>query len=165
MKNKFQTLMVILFLAIAGQNLNAQPVKAPSAPAPPHPPKHNHNKEQMESMRITHYTRVMQLSPEEAKVFWPEFHKFQEEQKALRKKNPLKKSKGTEINVENMSEEDAGKFLKQIQEFNTQEQALQDKFTENVSNLLSRKKAVLFVLAEKDFRKELIRHVAEKRKE
>lgn len=146
--------IMILLLALAGTTtLLAQgPPPRPGA-KPGHPPR-----EQIESMRIAFYTREMKLTPEEATVFWPVFNKYQEEEKALRKKHPLKEE-GLEERMATLTEEEATRLLDEVIRFGDKESDIRKRLTQEVAKTLSPKKALLFIQAEKNFRKELVRQV------
>lgn len=151
-----QGIMILLLVWAGTTTLLAQgpPPRPGAKPGRPH-------REQIESMRIAFYTREMQLTPEEATVFWPVFNKYQEEEKALRKKHPLKEE-GLDERMATLTEEEATRLLDQVIEFADKESAIRKQLTLEIAKNLSRKKALLYIQAEKNFRKELVRQVKER---
>lgn len=121
------------------------------------------SREQIESMRIAFYTREMNLSPAEATLFWPIYNQFKNEEANLRKKNPLAENEGPMTQLDSMTEEEAAKLLDQLLDFSSKENALKQKYTLEIAQKLSRKKALQFIVAERNFRKELLRKVQERR--
>lgn len=121
------------------------------------------SREQIESMRIAFYTREMNLSPAEATLFWPIYNQFKNEEASLRKKNPLAENEGPMTQLDSMTEEEAAKLLDQLLDFSSKENALKQKYTLEIAQKLSRKKALQFIVAERNFRKELLRKVQERR--
>lgn len=127
------------------------------------PESQKHSKEQLESMRIAFYTREMELSPQEATLFWPIYNQLKSEESELRKKSPMREHGGLMIQFENMSEEEATKILDQMLDFASKENALRQKYVIEIAQKLSRKKALQFIVAEKHFRKELVKHIQERK--
>lgn len=121
------------------------------------------SKEQLESMRIAFYTREMNLSPQEATIFWPIYNQLKAEEAELRKKSPMREHGGFMTQFESMSEEEATKILDQMLDFASKENALRQKYTLEIAQKLSRKKALQFIVAEKHFRKELVKHIQERK--
>lgn len=115
-------------------------------------------RERIESIRIAFYTREMKLTPEEATVFWPVFNKYQEEEKALRIKHPLNED-GASARLVTLTEEEATRLLDEVNRFADKERDIRKRLTQEVAKTLSPKKALLFIQAEKNFRKELVQQV------
>jgi hypothetical protein len=122
-------------------------------------------KEQMEAMRIAFYTREMNLTSQEATLFWPIFNRYKEEESTLRKKNAGKSHDDLQTKVEAMSEEDAAKHIAEILDHQEKELALKRKYTVEISKALSQKKTLMFLAAEKNFKKELIRQMQERKEQ
>jgi hypothetical protein len=142
--------LILLFFACIGGNLYAQGTNLHT------------QKERMESMRIAFYTREMNLSPQEATIFWPIFNRYKEEEASIRKNNrsqPLEDFKAT---IYEMSDEKAQVHLSEILDLHEKETALKRKYVQEIAKALSPKKALLMLSAEQKFKKELLRNIQEK---
>ncbi len=120
-------------------------------------------KEQMESMRIAFYTREMSLSTQEATVFWPIFNRFKEEEASLRKNHRSQLQEDFKATINEMSDEKAQVHLSEILDLQEKEAGLKRKYVQEIAKALSPKKALLMLSAEQKFKKEILRHIQEKR--
>jgi hypothetical protein len=112
-------------------------------------------REQIEAMRIAFFTKEMKLSPAEAKVFWPVYQKFKEEEMNLRKQHPLHRKNKVE-DVHSLNEAQASTLLTEIIRFEKQMSELNELYIPEFRKILSDKKIVLMYQAERNFRKELL---------
>jgi hypothetical protein len=142
---------LVLLLSLIGGNLLAQGTNL------------RPQKDQMESLRIAFYTREMNLSPQEATLFWPIFNQFKEEEATLRKNSRSQLREDFKSTIETMSDENARLHIADILELQEKEAALKKKYLQEITKALSPKKALLMLSAEQNFKKELLRHIQEKR--
>lgn len=112
-------------------------------------------REQIEAMRIAFFTKEMKLSPAEAKVFWPVYQKFKDDEMNLRRMHPLNRKNKVE-DVHALSEAQATALLAQTIQFEKQMNELNEQYIPEFRKVLSDKKIVLMYLAERNFRKELL---------
>lgn len=124
----------------------------------------NHYRDQIEAMRIAFFTKEMKLSPAEAKVFWPVYQKFKEDEMKLRRMHPLhRKNKVEDLHA--LTEAQATALLVQISQFEKQMNELNAQYIPEFRKILSDKKIVLMYQAERNFRRELLIQAKDHHKE
>ena len=117
---------------------------------------HKPVREKVEAMKVGFMTERLNLTPEEAKVFWPVYNKYRSELNALRK------SRATElmtarINFDNYSEEQVNKLIDNEMNFRQRELDLTRKYNEEFKKVLPVKKVALLYRAEQQFKINLIK--------
>jgi hypothetical protein len=114
------------------------------------------NGERIEAMKIGFITERLDLSSEEAKVFWPVYKKFTEEMKKLRLTT---KNKITEemADMASLSDAEADKILNDMVSFKLNEAELIKRYAQEFKKVLPVKKVVLLFKAENDFKRELLK--------
>lgn len=122
------------------------------------------NGERLETMKIGFITERLNLTPEEAKVFWPVYNKFTDELKKLRQTT---KGKITEemADMTNMSDADAEKVLNDMVSFKVSEAELMKKYAQEFKKVLPIKKVVLLFKAENDFKRELLKKLTQRKRD
>jgi hypothetical protein len=118
------------------------------------------SKDKIESYRIAFITKRLNLTPEEAKVFWPVYNKYTEELETLRKN----RVDFDNIDFTNLSAEDADKKGKEIFAFRQSELDLQKKYYSEFKKVIPAQKVLLLMKAENDFKRQLVRMLQEKNK-
>jgi len=116
-------------------------------------------REQLESLRIAYFTKQIQLTPAEAKLFWPLYNEYKAEEMRLRKQNPLGHRSNIDATLEDLNDARAQKLLT---EMITHEQKLLDlqvRYLDEFKKVLSDPKRVRLLYAERNFKKELLRHI------
>lgn len=115
-------------------------------------PKHG---QQIESVKIAYITRRLELSPEEARRFWPVYNNYQKEiNEVLRQKRAARLN-----NDKNADDRLAG-------ELNFEESLLniRKKYQKEFTKVIPSEKVLLLYQAEREFREQLIRQLRERRK-
>lgn len=112
-------------------------------------------KEEIESMRIAFFTRKLQLSPDEAKVFWPVFNGYTDEMNTLRKEHG-KKMRSSQEKLDNMNTPEIEKLADEEITFGQQELDIRKKYHAQFKQVLPAKKVVMLYYAEDEFKRELI---------
>lgn len=112
-------------------------------------------REEIESMRIAFFTRKLQLSPDEAKVFWPVFNSYTDEMNTLRKEHG-KKMRSSQEKLDNMSATEIEKLADEEIAFGQQELDVRKKYHAQFKQILPAKKVVMLYHAEDEFKRELI---------
>ena len=106
-------------------------------------------KERIEAMKIAYITEKLDLSSDEAKVFWPVFNDYEKEQLKLRqeKKNMEKKSKEKWKSegrpLEKMTERDLDVYMERIIEYRDKESQLKRKYYIEFKKVLEPYKVLL----------------------
>lgn len=122
------------------------------------------NGERLEAMKIGFITERLNLTADEAKVFWPVYNKFTEELKKLRLST---KGKITEemADMPNMNDTEAEKVLTDMVNFKINEAELIKKYAAEFKKVLPIKKVVLLFKAENDFKRELLKQLANRKRD
>lgn len=120
--------------------------------------------ERLEAMKIGFITERLNLTADEAKVFWPIYNKFTEELKKLRLST---KGKITEemADMPNMNDTEAEKVLADMVNFKINEAELIKKYAAEFKKVLPIKKVVLLFKAENDFKRELLKQLANRKRD
>ena len=120
--------------------------------------------ERLEAMKIGFITERLNLTADEAKVFWPVYNKFTEELKKLRLST---KGKITEemADMPNMNDTEAEKVLADMVNFKINEAELIKKYSAEFKKVLPIKKVVLLFKAENDFKRELLKQLANRKRD
>lgn len=115
--------------------------------------------EKIETMKIGFITQKLNLTSDEAKIFWPVYNKFTEELKKMRQST---KGKLTEemADMTNMTDAEADKILTDMINFKIQEAELIKKYANEFKKVLPIKKVVLLFKAENDFKREILKQLA-----
>jgi hypothetical protein len=138
--NFLKTFLLLLFVSVAAGS---------SAQTP---------KDKIEAYRIAFITKRLNLTPDEAKVFWPVYNKYTDELEALRKN----KVDFDNIDFTNLSAEEADKKGKEIFAFKQSELDLQKKYYAEFKKVLPAQKVLLLMKAENDFKRQLVKMLQEK---
>lgn len=122
------------------------------------------NGERLETMKIGFITERLNLTSEEAKVFWPVYNKFTDELKKLRQTT---KGKITEemADITTMSDAEAEKVLNDMVNFKVNEAELIKKYAQEFKKVLPIKKVVLLFKAENDFKRELLKKLTQRKRD
>jgi hypothetical protein len=122
--------------------------------------KHDHQK--IKSLKIAFITEKLDLSSEEAQVFWPIYNEYQEKRDALRKKERTQ-IKGKIKDAGELSEKEAKDLLDKYISFEDDEEALDKEYLLKFNEAISAKKTLLLLRSEEEFKRQLIRQYRHKR--
>lgn len=119
------------------------------------------NRDKMNALKVAYITEKVQLTEKESQAFWPIYNAFQEEKKALM---PEQKEEGDrEPNFSEMTDAQIDAMVAKRFENEQKLLNLKKKYYEKYKTVLSPKKIVSLYKAEKDFRKEVLERLREKR--
>lgn len=155
MKNIFRLLLLILVLTSSFDSLLAQ--GPPGGHRPP-----SERKEDIEALKVGFLTRRLQLSPEEAKKFWPVYNQFTAEMQGVREAR-FAKLKELKDDFDNMNEKDAEKIVDGEIVFRQQELDVLKKYHAQFKQILPIKKVAKLYRAEEDFKRELLDRIRDRR--
>lgn len=110
--------------------------------------------EQIKSMRVAVYTRILQLTPAEAEKFWPVFNKYQQERDELRKEVKADREKAR--NMDKLSDAEVEAMVDRHLQHEQRELDLKKKYTSEFKKVIAIQKVALMPRAEWEFKKELI---------
>ena len=117
--------------------------------------------ERLEAMKIGFITERLNLSSDEAKVFWPVYNKFTDDMKKLRQSSKGKISEEM-ADMPAMTDAEAEKVLNDMVNFKIQEADLLKKYASEFKKVLPVKKVVLLFKAENDFKRELLKKLSQR---
>jgi len=120
------------------------------------------NREDIESMKIAYLTKKLDLTPDEAKKFWPVFNQFSEELKSVRS-NRRKTGREAKEDFDNLSDKELEKIVDGDIAMRQQELDVIKKYNSQFKQVLPMKKVAALYRAEDDFKKELIEKIKERR--
>ena len=123
---------------------------------------HQDHHEKIEALKAQFLTNELNLTPEEARVFWPLYEAYQKQEKEIQKqriKHFIDKEK-----LDALTEDEINTQL--TQEFARQKQLadLRGNYYEKLKAGIGTRKAALYFNAEVKFRKHLIRQLRERKK-
>ena len=124
--------------------------------------RYEENQERIKAQKVAFITDRLDLSSEEAKLFWPVY----EEHDALMKAEMKTFRESHDFEPEDivlMNEADANKFLNDHLAHEQKMLDLRKQFRDNLSEVISPNKILMLFEAEKDFRMELMKRLSNKR--
>ncbi|HRH67342.1 MAG TPA: hypothetical protein PLU53_13645 [Bacteroidia bacterium] len=119
---------------------------------PPPPPA---ARERIESLKVGFLTERLNLSADEAKVFWPVYNKFQDELEQLRKSR-RENLMNARLNFDEMSDAEVEKTVDNELMFRQNELDVLKKYNPQFKKVLPVKKVAKLYKAEEDFKRKLI---------
>lgn len=112
---------------------------------------------EIESYRISYLTQKLDLSEEEAKIFWPIYNEFQKEQAALRKERQLNMISFKKLNeIEDLSDTEVQTLIVNELNFKQRELSLDKKYYYRLKSSLPIKTVGKYYRAQEAFKKELL---------
>ncbi len=136
--------LCVLFAGLGVVGLQAQ---QPSSGA-------GRNHQRIEAMRVSFITSEMQLTPDEAAVFWPIYNEYRDKMRTIRQS-------GVELDkpVMDLSEDEARAFIEQ--RLNKEEDLLKLKreYYLRLREVVSARKLILLERAERKFKERLLREM------
>jgi len=117
-------------------------------------------KEALEAMKVSFITQKLNLTPEEARIFWPVYNQYETELDVLRKKR--KDEKVSMDDVTKINERELEKLVDGEVVFRQQELDVIKKYHVQFKKILPIKKVALLYKAQEDYKKELLKQIQEK---
>ncbi len=111
--------------------------------------------DKVQAAKVAYITRWLDLTPQESERFWPLQNEYEDQmEKTRRKYKPAKRP-------EDMSDAEAERFIVARLEMEQELLALKRDYFQKFKNAIPARKIVQFTVAEKEFRKELLRKMRE----
>jgi hypothetical protein len=120
--------------------------------------------ERLEAMKIGFITERLNLSSDEAKIFWPVYNKFTNDLKKLRQSTKGKIAEEMS-DMPAMTDAEAEKVLNDMVSFKINEAELLKKYATEFKKVLPVKKVVLLFKAENDFKRELLKKLSQRNRD
>ncbi len=116
--------------------------------------------ERIQALKVSHISERVELTPEQAKAFWPIYDKYENERKELRRKHVQDYiKKNPEAN-----RREATNMVGANIDFQEQQLALKKKFINSLKGKISDDQIDKVFIAEQEFRKMLLRRLNNNRK-
>jgi len=109
-----------------------------------------------QSMKVAYMTEKINLTPEEAQVFWPVYNEFDKKRYEIHKK-AHELGRNIHDNFDDYTEKEFKKFLIEMENQDLAEVNLSKEYNNKFLKILPAKKVVLIGSVEKDFRYKMIR--------
>ena len=116
------------------------------------------DKDDIEARRVGFITQQLQLTTQEAQVFWPVYNRYHDELETLRKKK-MSELLGAKMNFDNYTDEQVSKLIDEEMDSRQKELDLQRKYNVEFKKVLPVKKVALLYRAEQQFKVNLIRNM------
>lgn len=113
--------------------------------------------EEIESLKIAYFTQKLDLSPDEAKVFWPIYNEMQREQNDLRKERMQKMISFRKTNeIDNLTDAQVQSLITSEFDFKQRDLNLDKKYYSKLKSSLPIKVVGKFYRAQEGFKRELL---------
>lgn len=120
------------------------------------------DREEIESLRVAIFTKHMELTPAESKVFWPVYNSFREEMNKLHR-NRRERMGRLRKDIAAMSDTQVKVLVEEEVAFYEKEAVLTRRYNEQFKKILPIKKVAKLYTAEEAFKRELIDRLRESR--
>ena len=132
--------LLIILMSLGALNLSAQHRKhdRPSG-------------EKLEAQKVAFFTQKLDLSPEEAQVFWPVYNEYSKQKKEFREKRMPR------IDPEEIDDTQATEMLSQHFKNKELSLALDKEYAEKFSKVLAPKKVLMLFVLERRFKEEVLK--------
>ena len=115
-------------------------------------------RKKIESQKIAFITKALDLSSEEAQVFWPVYNDFSDEMKTIRKKRKEVYSKARK-NRSSLTEKEIGIIIDERLKMEQETLDLKVKYNKEFQEVISNKQISALYHAEEEFKKELLHRI------
>ena len=115
-------------------------------------------REQIEAQKVAYLSSRMELTPDEAKVFWPVYDQFDKQLHELRKEHRASmKSNGKDLSELNDAEIEV--LIDKEMEIKEEELDIRKKMHSELKELMGPRKVAMLYQGEKDFHRELLQRL------
>ena len=122
----------------------------------------NPNVERLNAYKIGFITKRLNLTPQEAEKFWPEYNEYQEmKYKIQRERQDINKNFNQNENI--MSDQEMVKAAERIIDLQVNEATLAKEFHDKVKAILSPYKVLRLYQAENQYRMQLLKELQERK--
>ncbi len=114
-------------------------------------------REQIKALKTAYITEGLNLTPQEAQKFWPVYNKFEEQRRALHKKEHADIQA-----IECITEERANEMVQEYVQIEKEDYLLKKKFFEELRTMFSAKRIIQLKKTEDDFNRKLLKEYRER---
>ena len=154
---------LIIALALIGTAATAQTRPNPGQRPGARP---GQAKERIESAKIGFITRELQLTPDEAKAFWPIYNAMEDELKKANR-DPLREGLKTvrgEGGIDNLTDAQARELLAELDKAGAEREAVRRTYQKEFLKVLPPQKVLKLHVAERKFKQEVMERLRDARK-
>ncbi len=112
------------------------------------------NKERIEAMKVSFITRELDLTAEEAQVFWPVYNRMQAEMETVHSERRTLHQRAQHLDT--MSDREVETLVERALQLDEQELDIRRKYTTELKKVISIRKIARLQAAEKEFRSMLL---------
>ena len=116
--------------------------------------------EKYRSIKIAYFTDNLELTPNEAEIFWPLYNKYDQQKEEIRRER-RKKSKEFSQQGDLFTEQEAEEIIDNHIEMRQKEMELDMEFHKELKAVLPAKKIMKFYITEVQFREYMLRRIRE----
>ena len=120
-------------------------------------------RERIKSLKVAFITERLNLSTEEAQVFWPLYNEHEANIEAI-KRRERREIRSQLQDFDYLSEAEADKLLGKMIDLETEKHRLNAAYIKRMSDVISPKKTFMLIRAEDDFKKRLLKEIQQRRK-
>jgi hypothetical protein len=118
--------------------------------------------EKFKAEKIAFFTDALDLTPDEAAVFWPVYNEYEKEKWELSKERRQFERDLDDNNLDKLSEKECSELTRKFSSFTQEDADLNKKYNEKFLNVLPAKKVVKLYITEMDFRHHMLRKYRDK---
>lgn len=144
--------IAFLFLATTAMALRAQ-----DDDNPPPPPISHERLQEIKAQKSAFITQRLQLTPEQARTFWPIYDQYESEMEALRKN--MRSDRGDVRKDSDLTEAEAAKAIANDLDNRQRQLDLRKKYVEQFKQSIGAVKTLALAKAERDFNRELLKRM------
>jgi hypothetical protein len=123
----------------------------------------DNRREEIESFRIAFFTRQLNLTPDEAKKFWPVYNEMQAEMQKIHKDRRMR-HRDERDNFDNLSDAEIEKTINDEMASRQKELDIEKKYHDRFKAVLPMKKIAIYYRAQEGFKRELLRKLQGQRR-
>jgi len=118
-------------------------------------------REKVESMKVAFITRKLDITPDEARVFWPVYNQMSDELQALREKR-RQEMKSLKADSDSLTDKEYERIFDSDLQFRQSELDIMKKYHPQFKKVLPMKKLARLPRVEDEFRQELLEKIQER---
>lgn len=123
----------------------------------------DNRREEIESFRIAFFTRQLNLTPDEAKKFWPVYNEMQAELQKIQRERKMR-HRDNRDNMDNLSDAEIEKMINDEMASRQKELDIEKKYHDRFKAVLPMKKIAIYYRAQEGFKRELLRKLQDQRR-
>jgi len=120
-------------------------------------------RERIKSLKVAFITERLNLTSEEAQVFWPLYNEHESNIEAIKRKERVDVLSKLQ-DFEYLTESEASRLLDKLLDLEAEKHGLHIAYMERMSEVLGAKKSFKLIRAEEDFKKRLLKEIQKRRK-